>query len=72
MTGSQFGPASLARHLEMTPIQDMTEPGAQVLTKRFKAQRSENAWFKMQKRAREGRVFAGHSCAPRGAARNGA
>jgi hypothetical protein len=56
----------------MTPIQDMTEPGAQVLTKRFKAQRSENAWFKMQKRAREGRVFAGHSCAPRGAARNGA
>ncbi|WP_146196902.1 hypothetical protein [Achromobacter pulmonis] len=38
----------------MTPIQDMTEPGAQVLTKRFKAQRSENAWFKMQKRARVG------------------
>ncbi|MBO9327970.1 hypothetical protein GHR37_02385 [Achromobacter xylosoxidans] len=41
----------------MTPIQDMTEPGAQVLTKRFKAQRSENAWFKMQKRARGGARF---------------
>ncbi|MGY6268264.1 hypothetical protein ACXIUT_01135 [Achromobacter denitrificans] len=50
----QFGQASLARHLEMTPIQDRTEPGNKVLTKRFKAQRPESAWIGMKKRALAG------------------
>ncbi|SSW72343.1 hypothetical protein AVE30378_05079 [Achromobacter veterisilvae] len=38
----------------MTPIQDRTEPGNKVLTKRFKAQRRESAWIGMQKRALAG------------------
>jgi hypothetical protein len=44
----QFGQASLARHLKMTPTQDRTEPGYMVLTKRFKAQRRENAGIGMK------------------------
>ncbi|MDF3856876.1 MULTISPECIES: hypothetical protein [Achromobacter] len=51
----QFGQASLARHLKMTPTQDRTEPGYMVLTKRFKAQRRENAGIGMKNAPRRAR-----------------
>jgi len=64
----QFGQASLARHLTVTPFQDRTELCNKVLPNRFKAQRL-MASGRTRKKARPGRARGANLNGPGLAAR---